>query len=115
TPVAGAREAAASHRDHRRPRRVSLRDDRGLPPRRRLRGREYTPGVRRRSPVRTRVVRGLAAVAMSSTLFAATPAAAADDVLVEFHFKPVPRAQIAIWVADADGEVVQDVFVTQAT
>jgi hypothetical protein len=45
------------------------------------------------------------------------PAAAAStgDVLVEFHFKPVPRTQIAIWIEDAEGTFVQDVFVTQST
>lgn len=50
-------------------------------------------------------------------MLALTPASvrADDDVLVEFHFNPVPRAQIAIWLADADGNVVRDVFVTQAT
>ncbi|MCA9711239.1 MAG: hypothetical protein KDK70_35705 [Myxococcales bacterium] len=41
--------------------------------------------------------------------------AAEDDVLVEIHFEPVPGAQIAIWLEDAEGRFVQDVFVTQAT
>lgn len=41
--------------------------------------------------------------------------AAEGDILVEFHFKPVPRTQIAIWLEDADGNFVQDVFVTQST
>lgn len=36
-------------------------------------------------------------------------------MLVEIHFQPVPNAQIAIWLEDADGNFVQDVFVTQAT
>ncbi|MEX1366788.1 MAG: CFI-box-CTERM domain-containing protein [Nannocystaceae bacterium] len=52
-------------------------------------------------------------------LLAATPsstaAAAEDDVLVELHFKPVPHAQIAVWIEDADGNFIQDVMVTQAT
>jgi hypothetical protein len=43
-------------------------------------------------------------------------ASAADgDVLLEFHFQPVPGAQIAIWLEDTEGNFVQDVFVTQAT
>lgn len=41
--------------------------------------------------------------------------AAEGDILLELHFKPVPNAQIAIWLEDADGNFVQDVFVTQAT
>ncbi|HWB79701.1 MAG TPA: CFI-box-CTERM domain-containing protein [Nannocystaceae bacterium] len=46
----------------------------------------------------------------------ASPAVhAAEDVLVEFHFQPVPNTQIAIWLVDANGAFVQDVFVTQAT
>ncbi|MBC8068331.1 MAG: hypothetical protein IAG13_08355 [Deltaproteobacteria bacterium] len=45
----------------------------------------------------------------------APSSARADDVLIELHFKPVPNAQIAIWLVDANGEHVQDVFVTQAT
>lgn len=47
-----------------------------------------------------------------------TPApadAAQDDVLLEFHFEPVPNAQIAIWLEDAEGNHLRDVFVTQAT
>src|SRR5215470_8839731 len=46
---------------------------------------------------------------------ASVPAYDGDDVLVELHFQPVPNTQIAIWIADANGTVVQDVFVTQAT
>lgn len=38
-----------------------------------------------------------------------------DDALVEFHFKPVPETQIAVWLELPDGTFVQDVFVTQAT
>jgi hypothetical protein len=41
--------------------------------------------------------------------------AADDDVLLEFHFKPVDNAQIAIWLEDEEGNFVRDVFVTQAT
>jgi len=46
---------------------------------------------------------------------AATPEAEAEDVLLEFHYYPVPNAQIAIWIEDANHEHVQDVMVTQAT
>jgi hypothetical protein len=42
-------------------------------------------------------------------------AAAADDVMIELHFKPVANTQIAIWLEDKDGKWVQDVLVTQAT
>lgn len=43
-------------------------------------------------------------------------ASAADaEVLVEFHYRPVPNLQIAIWLEDKDGKHVQDVLVTQAT
>lgn len=60
-----------------------------------------------------------AALAMVTAMaaFTATPAAQAaeDDILLEIHFKPVPNAQIAIWLEDADGNFVGEVFVTQAT
>ncbi|MGB1013574.1 MAG: hypothetical protein ACPG4T_05525, partial [Nannocystaceae bacterium] len=46
---------------------------------------------------------------------AAAPQAEAEDVLLEFHYYPVPNAQIAIWIEDANHEHVQDVMVTQAT
>jgi len=47
---------------------------------------------------------------------APTSASAAEgDVLIEFHFQPVPGAQIAVWLEDTEGNFVQDVFVTQAT
>lgn len=53
---------------------------------------------------------------LALALLATPPAhAAEDDVLVELHFQPVPDAQIAIWIEDADGNFVQDVMVTQAT
>ncbi len=57
---------------------------------------------------------------LTALMLAATPtgaALAADDegVLVEFHFEPVANAQMAVWLEDADGNFVQDVFVTQAT
>lgn len=49
-------------------------------------------------------------------LGAPSPAGAAEgDILLEFHFKPVRNAQIAVWLEDAEGNFVQDVFVTQAT
>jgi len=55
---------------------------------------------------------GIAAVALSTP----APAIAAEgDTLLEFHFEPVPGAQIAIWLEDGEGNVVHNVFVTQAT
>lgn len=42
-------------------------------------------------------------------------AADGDPVLIELHYKPVPNAQIAIWLEDTNGNFVQDVLVTQAT
>jgi hypothetical protein len=48
-------------------------------------------------------------------VLAPSVAFAADDVLVELHYKPVPNAQVAIWIEDANGQFVQDVFVTQTT
>ena len=51
-------------------------------------------------------------------VFAGAPAHAEDPderVLLEFHYMPVEDLQIAIWLTDADGNFVQDVFVTQAT
>jgi hypothetical protein len=53
-----------------------------------------------------------AALAMSAAL---ASTARADDVLLEIHFQPVPNAQIAIWLVDANGDFLQDVMVTQAT
>jgi hypothetical protein len=51
-----------------------------------------------------------------AVLGAPSPTGAAEgDILLELHFKPVPNAQIAIWLEDAEGNFVQDVFVTQAT
>lgn len=50
-----------------------------------------------------------------ASLVSPAAAAAEDDVLVEIHFQPVPSAQVAIWLEDTEGNVVQDVFVTQAT
>jgi hypothetical protein len=41
--------------------------------------------------------------------------AAADDLLIEVHFKPVPNVQIAIWIEDRDGNFAEDLLVTQAT
>lgn len=54
--------------------------------------------------------------ALAAVVLASSSAQAAEgDVLVEFHFQPVPDAQIAIWLSDADGNFVKDVLVTQAT
>jgi hypothetical protein len=59
---------------------------------------------------------GLSASVLVAALTVGTRAnAAEDDVLLEFHFQPVPGTQIAIWLEDGEGNFVQDVFVTQAT
>jgi hypothetical protein len=42
-------------------------------------------------------------------------AAPGEQAVVEFHFKPVPNLQIAIWLEDTQGNFVKDVYVTQAT
>jgi hypothetical protein len=55
------------------------------------------------------------ALASLGLLLIAGPARAADDYLIEVHFKPVPRVQLAIWLEDRDGHHVQDILVTQAT
>jgi hypothetical protein len=55
------------------------------------------------------------ALALLSALVAAPARAADDDVLLEIHYEPVPDLQVAIWLTDADGNFVQDVFVTQST
>jgi hypothetical protein len=82
----------------------------------------YTPAM---SPlgaprVLARVLRSrcLGACAVLGAMLLPTPAPASDDdgaALVEFHFKPVPGTQMAIWLEDTEGTHVQDVFVTQAT
>ena len=65
---------------------------------------------------RGRVLGTLFGLGMLGLAGAPNVAAAADgDVLVELHFMPVPRAQMAIWLEDTEGNFVQDVFVTQAT
>ncbi|MFZ6184327.1 CFI-box-CTERM domain-containing protein [Nannocystis pusilla] len=56
-------------------------------------------------------VRALAAAAVLT----AGDARAAAPVRVEFHFQPVPEAQMAIWLEDQAGRHVADVLVTQAT
>lgn len=56
-------------------------------------------------------VRALAAAAVLT----AGDARAAAPVRVEFHFQPVPEAQMAIWLEDQAGRYVADVLVTQAT
>ena len=38
-----------------------------------------------------------------------------EQVLLEFHLDPTADLQIAIWLEDADGNFIDDVFVTQST
>ncbi|MEM6991033.1 MAG: CFI-box-CTERM domain-containing protein [Myxococcota bacterium] len=62
------------------------------------------------------LARRVAGVVVLGALCWAPPAhAGEDDVLLEFHFTPVPHAQIAIWLETGDGTFINDVFVTQAT
>ena len=60
---------------------------------------------------RRRLCRGLGLALALAT----GSARAADDLLVELHYKPRPNLQVAIWIEDRDGVFVQDVLVTQAT
>jgi hypothetical protein len=53
-------------------------------------------------------------VALGAVLCAGD-ARAADDLLIELHYKPVPNLQMAIWLEDKAGKFVQDVLVTQST
>jgi hypothetical protein len=57
---------------------------------------------------------GVGALALLAGLCAGQARAAGEDLLVEVHFKPVPNAQIAIWLEDQSGKWVQDILVTQA-
>jgi hypothetical protein len=58
-----------------------------------------------------------AAIGAAGVAGTATPALAAPDdtVVLEFHFSPVSRLQIAIWLETVDGQHVRDIYVTQAT
>lgn len=38
----------------------------------------------------------------------------AEDVVLEFRYTPVPRAQVAIWIEDEDGKYVATVALTEA-
>ena len=61
---------------------------------------------------------GTIAAAGALALFAglcAGDARAADDLLIELHYKPVPNVQLAIWLEDKSGKFLQDILVTQAT
>lgn len=48
-------------------------------------------------------------------LYGGDARAAGGNLLIELHYKPVPRVQMAIWLEDKDGKWVQDILVTQAT
>ncbi len=65
-----------------------------------------------------RVLKGRRAVVVAgflATSLAAAAQADAQDLLIELHYKPVPNLQVAIWLEDADGKFVDDLFVTQLT
>ena len=57
----------------------------------------------------------LAWLALAGLCLSPGEAAGAEPLLVDFHFRPTPELQIAIWLEDKDGKHVQDVLVTQAT
>ena len=62
----------------------------------------------------SRRLAGAGALALLAGLCAGEARAADEDLLIELHYKPVPNAQIAIWLEDGDGKFLQDVLVTQA-
>ncbi|WP_434417033.1 CFI-box-CTERM domain-containing protein [Nannocystis pusilla] len=59
--------------------------------------------------------RALAGLLAATGALAPGRAGAAEPVLVEFHYTPVPDVQLAIWLEDRDGKHALDVLVTQAT
>ena len=66
------------------------------------------------------VRRTLLGISVAASLLALPAAASADEgtsdeAILEFHFEPVPNLQIAIWLEDAEGNFIKDVYVTQAT
>ncbi len=61
-----------------------------------------------------RTLAGAATLALAAGLCAGD-ARAADDLLIELHYKPVPNVQLAIWLEDGAGKFVKDVLVTQVT
>ena len=68
-----------------------------------------------RIPPTTAEAKTRAAALAAAMSLPSSAQAAEGEVLVEFHFQPVPDVQIAIWLEDADGNFVKDVLVTQAT
>ena len=72
------------------------------------------PSARRTAGPGPGTLTGAAAVCLGAGLCAGD-ARAADDLLIELHYKPVPNVQMAIWLEDQAGKFVQDVLVTQAT
>ncbi|MBA3547543.1 MAG: hypothetical protein H0T76_13750, partial [Nannocystis sp.] len=69
---------------------------------------------RRTAKLSAGTLAGTGVVALCAGLYAGD-ARAADDLLIEVHYKPVPNVQIAIWLEDRAGKFVQDILVTQAT
>jgi len=70
--------------------------------------------ARRPAGSRPATIAGAGALVLGAGLCAGD-ARAADDLLIELHYKPVPNVQLAIWLEDSAGKFVQDVLVTQAT
>lgn len=65
--------------------------------------------------MRWRTVRTIAPWIAATSIALHTQPTLAEPTRVEFHFKPVPNAQIAVWLTTESGTFVRDVFVTQAT
>ncbi len=71
------------------------------------------PSSRRIAAMGPATIAGAGAMILAAGLCAGD-ARAADDMLIEVHYKPVPNVQMAIWLEDRAGKFVQDVLVTQA-
>ena len=56
-----------------------------------------------------------AAVALLPSSAQAWPEPEDSDIVAELHFQPVSGLQMAIWLTDAEGKFIRDIFVTQST
>jgi hypothetical protein len=57
---------------------------------------------------------GCVAIVASLWVISATSAYAQSNAVIEFRYTPVPRAQVAIWVEDANGKFLATVALTEA-
>jgi hypothetical protein len=58
--------------------------------------------------------RGYALAALAAALGCVSSQANAEDIVLEFRYTPVARAQIALWVEDAGGKFLTTVSLTEA-